>query len=852
MKKIYLALLFVFTIVLVGCSNTTGQLNTSTVDTPTTILPTGTVLTTDPSVTPTTVTPATQTPTTNSIIVPTTQDNPFAPLDLAFENVINPEDWNMKAVFFETIEGYSEEDYYDTYEYDGLNFLNSYLGSSGDVCYDYYVTVNGIDYLYYDNCDGTYDLYDGDSYEYEDSISYCYFPDFASLKEEEFEYKNGLYIALDPQSANDCIFGAYVDEPTYDSFTIKVENNNITEIVCKYHFLDEGVTYNYTDMFTFSKFGEISIDPESLEDLVDEEPAPTGNTTLFIDQYLASNSGSEYVTTSIANSYDMNRGVQFLQNAGDVTITSKSSQIGVKSVTIVCNTNSDTGFTLKVSVGSTIFTCDGVTNLSVPKSDYTANLTYTFSTSEKVDGIVKIEMIASAASKSMYILSVSLSSDGESTEPVSVAMDKQEYSSETFSDDRLQDKIVEKEDYIGLSSTGTYNVLVVPVEFVAGDISASELEMLNKAFNGTSEDTGWESVKSFYQASSYGKLNMTFDIQNVFTTSNNATYYQNNKEKDGSTIILLEVLEYLEPLIDLSKYDNDGDGAIDGVYLIYDYTIDYETDSDFFWAYVSWYYGEDTFDSLDAYFYLFAGLDFMIEDAVGGYEYNGIIDGLEINAATYIHETGHMLGLDDYYDYFSDKGEDSGLGGADMMDSTIGDHCSYSKIMLDWITPEIVNETKTVTLENFETTGDSILILLDSVDGYFSEYLLIDLYTPTVLNEMHAGINFLYEDAPYGVRIYHVSNQVDQPCTETNYPSFTNYNNSITDYALIELVQADGGTKFGPLDYVYESDLWQAGDKLLEVFPSYARNDGKTVCFDIEIVSVSAESATITITFNEA
>ena len=60
------------------------------------------------------------------------------------------------------------------------------------------------------------------------------------------------------------------------------------------------------------------------------------------------------------------------------------------------------------------------------------------------------------------------------------------------------------------------------------------------------------------------------------------------------------------------------------------------------------------------------------------------------DAHTFIHETGHMIGLDDYYSYDRGKGDYGGLGGLDMMDFNIGDHNGYSKWMLGWLHPQMV------------------------------------------------------------------------------------------------------------------------------------------------------------------
>ncbi len=436
-------------------------------------------------------------------------------------------------------------------------------------------------------------------------------------------------------------------------------------------------------------------------------------------------------------------------------------------------------------------------------------------------------------------------------------MGKQTYDPNTFDSENLQDKMMKTDGAIGLPSTGDYHALVIPVQFRGDTVTQAQLNNLEIAFNGTEEQTGWESVKTYYQKASYGKLNLTFDIQNVYQAKNNASYYesyQKNTTLDGEAytitgeeVILTEALAYYEGRIDLTQYDTNGDGVIDAVYLIYSAPVDYE-EQDFYWAYVTWYYGSNTYGGLDAFYYLFAGFDFMKEKTPGGNANYGTLPGMKINAETYIHESGHLLGLDDYYDYEENQGSNEGLGGADMMDYNIGDHGVYSKIMLGWLTPTIVNESRTVTIGCSATSASAILIPLNFDNSYFCEYLLIDLYAATGLNRMHASD--LYGGAEYGVRIYHVSSSINDPYNNS-FRSFTDNNNSTSKYALIKLVEADGERKFASSGgSAARTDLWRAGQTLSQVFPSYTRNDGKKLNFDVSVGAVSATSATVTVTFS--
>ncbi len=441
----------------------------------------------------------------------------------------------------------------------------------------------------------------------------------------------------------------------------------------------------------------------------------------------------------------------------------------------------------------------------------------------------------------------------------------------------------EYDQALPLQSIGDYHCLVVPVQFTDNDkFTSAELNKLEKAFNGTPADTGWQSVNSYYQTSSYGRLNMTFDVQKTFTAPQKSSYYENYSKnivyggetvsKTGADLLFEQVISWLAPTIDLTKYDNDGNGVLDGIWMIYSTDIDYDN-ADFYWAYVTQYMIPDddttTYDGLTLGSYLFAGIDFTDEftgNSNDPYYAEYVIDGLKINASTYIHETGHLLGLDDYYDYDVEKGSLGGLGGADMMDNTVGDHNAYSKMLLGWVAPTIITKSQTITISSFESSGNCLLIALDGGNSNFSEYLIIDLYANTGLNAAHANQynSYLYYDydtkygAPYGVRIYHVSSDINDPYSDDHW-SFTTNNNTYSDIPLIEYVRAGGKSGY-ELEYDSDykeyykeygdaTDLWQAGQKLSTVFPNYARNDNKKVNFDIEIVSVSATSATITITF---
>lgn len=334
-------------------------------------------------------------------------------------------------------------------------------------------------------------------------------------------------------------------------------------------------------------------------------------------------------------------------------------------------------------------------------------------------------------------------------------------------------------------STGDVNILVVPVNFDLSDIRHYEpgsyidfndgdyLEAMEYTFNGTASLDGanpyWESVSSFYEKSSYRKLNLNFEITDPFTPEMSASEFLSKEDLTsssssvgGSQALITDILEHGLTKDDIpidifdSKYDQNEDGYIDGMWLIYN-VIDGDlvsSESQPFWAYTTNYLAKATDTEtgeikIVGTRYANCALSFLYDDSTLGYD-----------AHTIIHETGHMLGLDDYYSY-DNSGNYGYLGGIDMMDLNIGDHSAFSKYALGWIEPTVIykNDT-TITLKPFEDTGEALIIPSSYYnDSAFSEYLILEYETPTGLNELDSKEKYrdVYPLAfSNGLAIYHV------------------------------------------------------------------------------------------------
>ena len=179
----------------------------------------------------------------------------------------------------------------------------------------------------------------------------------------------------------------------------------------------------------------------------------------------------------------------------------------------------------------------------------------------------------------------------------------------------LNDYQVANFDYSGLPSTGDVSVLVVPVEINGTPFPSDYLSKLEIAFNGTSAQTGWESVSSYYDKSSLGRLNLDFDILSKYTTNFNRSHYEAIREVQEQ-VIILETLKALDSTVDFSKYDANFDGVIDSVVFIYSVNYDYDVAP--WWAYVfipmdDMYQQLTPFDGKEFEYYMWASYQFLTD-----------------------------------------------------------------------------------------------------------------------------------------------------------------------------------------------------------------------------------------------
>ncbi len=335
--------------------------------------------------------------------------------------------------------------------------------------------------------------------------------------------------------------------------------------------------------------------------------------------------------------------------------------------------------------------------------------------------------------------------------------------------------------YHYLPSSGSPKILVIPVEcsdYSFEDYDSDWKTMLSNAFFGDSTNTGWESVSSFYEKSSYEQLKIEGEVSPAIkfnlTQMEMIKQYENysNKNLNYTDYILQSCLDTLNEKtdIDLKEYDTNNDGYIDAVWLVY--SMPYKKTSNFLWAFTTWASSKTKWDSVYASCYSWASFQFLTSQDYRSFTTRSYVNCSD--AHTFIHETGHMLGLDDYYSYV-DGNTDTPMGGVDMMDFNIGDHTAFSKYLLGWIEPTVITpdylekNNNTISLSSMTEDGQFLLLpiykngAMDYNETAFDEYLLMEYYTPTGLNQKDTsgyGTSKLATYSKPGVLVYHIDARI--------------------------------------------------------------------------------------------
>lgn len=310
-----------------------------------------------------------------------------------------------------------------------------------------------------------------------------------------------------------------------------------------------------------------------------------------------------------------------------------------------------------------------------------------------------------------------------------------------------------------LPCVGESRVLMIALSFPDAQQEYSADELQNMCFGPSDPQSPkypLESISGYYSRASYGRLNMTGKVYSYTAKYEIDAYMQTDPRKvDYRTRddLLDEVLEALDDTIDYNDYDLNKDGILDTVVLVLPKEAnsrDANADGKKDWVPCSGpYYGYAKHDGVKP-----TEMCIGASDASYTTKFN----------KTWIHELGHAMGLPDYYKVITNNPHDqeglTGLTGWEMMDDADGDFSAFSKLMYGWFKGNEVQiyngGTQTYELKTMQDTPNCVLIPRGDLNGFHSEYFIVEFNTPTVNNStMFAGDNRLCLFRQGGVRVLH-------------------------------------------------------------------------------------------------
>ena len=286
---------------------------------------------------------------------------------------------------------------------------------------------------------------------------------------------------------------------------------------------------------------------------------------------------------------------------------------------------------------------------------------------------------------------------------------------------------------IGTSSsatTGHQRGLVILLQFTdVPFITPNPQAVFNRFFNeqGYSDNGMAGSVKDYFLKQSYNQLEIDFDVVGPYTTKYDMKYYgrPSGSSKDSNPYgMVAEAIDAAAADVDYSKYDWDGDGEVDQVFIIFaGYNQAQGADENTIWphewklsatGYVRNYNGV----SINTY-----GCSSELQ---GDGVYNtGILDGI----GTACHEFSHCLGLPDMYDT---AGSSFAMSYWDIMSAgnyndgsrTPAGYTSYERMFSGWMQPKELNSLTRISGMKPLATDAEAYILYNEANK--NEYYLLE------------------------------------------------------------------------------------------------------------------------------
>ena len=219
------------------------------------------------------------------------------------------------------------------------------------------------------------------------------------------------------------------------------------------------------------------------------------------------------------------------------------------------------------------------------------------------------------------------------------------------------------------------------------------------------------SARQYFHDVSWGKYNPQFDVVGPYTISQNYAYYGENNDANVGRMIKEACEAADKDGVDFTNYDNDNDGKVDFVYVLYaGYGEADGGPEETIWPH-NWILGNSgvscTVDGKKISNYACSN-----EISYFSNLYNGV--------GTFCHEFSHVLGLPDLYETNNDsqwKGLHT-LTEWDILDygpynndgNTPPAYSAYERFFMGWLEPRVLTDAEYVWLEPLEDGKEALLM----------------------------------------------------------------------------------------------------------------------------------------------
>ncbi|MCK9280167.1 MAG: M6 family metalloprotease domain-containing protein, partial [Melioribacteraceae bacterium] len=325
--------------------------------------------------------------------------------------------------------------------------------------------------------------------------------------------------------------------------------------------------------------------------------------------------------------------------------------------------------------------------------------------------------------------------------------------------------------------SGSWKALVILVQF-----SDQPTQTNAQTFDDLLFGTNFGSMRDYYKKVSYNNLDIiTLNLPSSvgwLQVSQPYSYYVDNQNGFGNYPtnaqgLVEEVVRLADPLIDYSKYDNDGDGFVDALFVVHTGTgAEYGGLDSQIWSHAWAVPNPILLDGIKIYRYSMEP-EFWLTPG-------------DMTMGVYAHELGHAaFGLPDVYDtdYSSNGlGDWSLMAGGSWNGTGIGGNYpalpdAWSHAQMGYLNPTLINSNSSnLSLPAIETSSTAYILWENG--NFINEYFLIE-------NRQKTGYDqYLPGD---GILVYHVDENV---MTQNDYEWFPESLSS--NHYLVAIEQADG------------------------------------------------------------